>query len=148
MNVMSINAKCYQFCAEKKNWMERGNGLLRLNDEDGGGDASNFSNSRLIMRGNATHRLILNTPLWSTMSLDKAGKKAIRLSAKHFENGEVYIYLVKTANEKDITSLYHAIEFRIRDLKLKNPEPAKNDSLDSTGSSTNEKFEKDCKVQN
>jgi len=145
VNVLSLNGKCYLFCSETRNWLERGTGPIKLNDEDnsnGSGDRASFSKSRLIMRGNGTHRLILNTPLWSTMSLDKAGSKSIRLSAKHFETGKVHIYLVKSSNEKEVDSLYRAIKFRIRDLKSHEETLKSNDTTDST----NEKFEEECKV--
>jgi len=151
VNVLSLNGKCYQFCSEKKSWLERGNGMIKLNDEVGcSGDTTDFSKSRLIMRGNGTHRLILNTSLWSSMVLEKAGQKAVRVSAKHFETSEVHIYLIKS-NETEIRKLHGAIDFRIRDLKSKesstvSEQQPHSESFNSTGSSTNEKFEKDCKV--
>ena len=48
---------------------------------------------RLIMRGNATHRLILNTKLWAQMMCMKANEKSIKINAFHFETGKIVAYL-------------------------------------------------------
>lgn len=42
------------------------------------------------------------------MVLEKAGQKAVRVSAKHFETSEVHIYLIK-GNENEIKKLLGAI---------------------------------------
>ena len=56
-----INCKLYAFNKENCSWLERGRGLLRLNDrreEAGGGGPLQ---SRLVFRTQGSLRLVLNT---------------------------------------------------------------------------------------
>ena len=54
-----INCKLYAFHKENCSWLERGRGLLRLNDrrEEGAGPL----HSRLLFRTQGSLRLVLNT---------------------------------------------------------------------------------------
>lgn len=64
----SCRAKLYNYFTlpdGKKEWRERGLGVLRLNVKsgDGGDDESNKPKARFLMRADGSHRVVLNTPI-------------------------------------------------------------------------------------
>ena len=90
-NVFQVNVKLYIFDSDKKNWVERGRGMLRLNDdpsstaghlryeiveivdneeENGKNYFSNFR-SRLVMRTVGSLKVVLNTKLFPNMICEK-----------------------------------------------------------------------------
>lgn len=58
----TCRAKLYNF-VDKKEWKERGLGVLRLNVLDSSSDSNSSSKARLVMRADGSHRVILNTPI-------------------------------------------------------------------------------------
>lgn len=94
------------------------------------------------MRGQGTHRLVLNTlkkveqkitstpeflnaffvlqnlfSLWSKMCFETTqSPNTLRMSAKHWETGEIGIYLLR-CNEKIAKELFKAIDYRLNRLK-------------------------------
>jgi Ran-binding protein 3 len=72
----TCRAKLYNF-VDKKEWKERGLGVLRLNvsglDAD---DAECRPKARLVMRADGSHRVILNTPIQKSLKFgDKNGDR-------------------------------------------------------------------------
>ena len=68
-NVLQANVKLYIFESEKKNWVERGRGSLRLNDDPS--STPGHLRSRLVMRTVGTLRIVLNTKLFPNMKCEK-----------------------------------------------------------------------------
>ena len=68
-NVLQANVKLYIFESEKKNWVERGRGTLRLNDDPS--STPGHLRSRLVMRTVGTLRIVLNTKLFPNMKCEK-----------------------------------------------------------------------------
>jgi len=113
--VIETMAKLYYFDQDNKTYLERGVGKLRLLDPKNS-DVNRYS-SRLTMRGTGTHRLVLNTLIWSKMCFERTAQpNTLRMSAKHWETGEIGIYLLRT-NEKMANELYKAIDYRLNRLK-------------------------------
>ncbi|XP_018100408.1 RAN binding protein 3 L homeolog isoform X1 [Xenopus laevis] len=129
-NVLQIQCKLFVFDKVSQSWVERGRGLLRLNDmastEDG------LLQSRLVMRTQGSLRLILNTKLWAQMQIDKASEKSIRITAMDTEDQGVKVFLI-SASSKDTGQLFAALHHRIlalrshveQDVELKCPEPVR-----------------------
>jgi len=114
--VRHTNGKLYQFNKETKIYDERGTGTIRLLDPDRRRDGSP-GNSRLTMRGTGTHRLLLNTLLWSQMIFERTAKpNMLRLSARHWETGEIHIYLVRM-NNNESDYMFDAVEYRLGRLR-------------------------------
>ncbi|XP_014667338.1 PREDICTED: E3 SUMO-protein ligase RanBP2-like isoform X2 [Priapulus caudatus] len=113
-NVLQIHGKLFRFEHDTKNWLEKGAGLLRLNDMQGL-EEGDFQ-SRLVMRSHGSLRVILNTKIWSGMMVEKASKKSVRVTA--VENGDPRIYQI-LVNLKDAEQLFNAIEWRIQSLKIR-----------------------------
>ncbi|XP_042559038.1 ran-binding protein 3 [Clupea harengus] len=113
-NVLQMQCKLFVFDKTAQLWIERGRGLLRLNDmastEDG------MLQSRLVMRTQGSLRLILNTKLWPQMQVDKASEKSVRITAMDTEDQGVKVFLI-SASSKDAGQLAAALHHRILALK-------------------------------
>lgn len=111
-NVLQANVKMYLFDTEKRNWTERGRGVIRLNDDPV--STPGHLKSRLVMRTVGSLRVVLNTKLWPNMVCEKANEKNVRISA--MEENEVKIFLI-ACSPKDADKLFTALEYRISQLK-------------------------------
>jgi len=110
-NVLQANVKLYIFDTDKKNWVERGRGMLRLNDDPS--STLGHLRSRLVMRTVGSLRVVLNTKLFPNMICEKANEKNVRISA--MEENEVKIFLI-SGSPKDADKIYTALERRITQL--------------------------------
>ncbi|XP_072261293.1 ran-binding protein 3 isoform X2 [Pyxicephalus adspersus] len=127
-NVLQIQCKLFVFDKVSQSWVERGRGLLRLNDMASTEDGT--LQSRLVMRTQGSLRLILNTKLWAQMQIDKASEKSIRITAMDTEDQGVKVFLI-SASSKDTGQLFAAIHHRIlalrsrveQEVETKCPEP-------------------------
>uniref|UniRef100_A0AAY3ZZD7 RanBD1 domain-containing protein n=1 Tax=Denticeps clupeoides TaxID=299321 RepID=A0AAY3ZZD7_9TELE len=113
-NVLQIQCKLFVFDKPAQSWIERGRGLLRLNDMASTEDGT--LRSRLVMRTQGSLRLILNTKLWPQMQVDKASEKSVRITAMDTEDQGVKVFLI-LASSKDIGQLSAALHHRILALK-------------------------------
>ncbi|NXD58953.1 RANB3 protein, partial [Corvus moneduloides] len=113
-NVLQIQCKLFVFDKSSQSWVERGRGLLRLNDMASTDDGT--LQSRLVMRTQGSLRLILNTKLWAQMQIDKASEKSIRITAMDTEDQGVKVFLI-SASSKDTGQLYAALHHRILALR-------------------------------
>ncbi|XP_030852115.1 ran-binding protein 3 isoform X2 [Strongylocentrotus purpuratus] len=114
-NVVQSHGKLFVFDNVKRNWLERGRGQIRLNDSRQSAPDSAFQ-SRLVMRTQGSLRLILNTKIWSGMTIEKATNKNLRISAMDAESDTIKVFLI-TGTPKDIEQLFCAIEYRVQALK-------------------------------
>ncbi|XP_053318270.1 ran-binding protein 3 isoform X2 [Spea bombifrons] len=127
-NVLQIQCKLFVFDKVSQSWVERGRGLLRLNDMASTEDGT--LQSRLVMRTQGSLRLILNTKLWAQMQIDKASEKSIRITAMDTEDQGVKVFLI-SASSKDTGQLFAALHHRIlalrsraeQEVEIKCPEP-------------------------
>ncbi|XP_005168502.2 ran-binding protein 3b isoform X1 [Danio rerio] len=113
-NVLQMQCKLFVFDKPVQSWVERGRGLLRLNDMASTDDGS--LQSRLVMRTQGSLRLILNTKLWPQMQVDKASEKSVRITAMDTEDQGVKVFLI-SASSKDAGQLAAALHHRILALK-------------------------------
>ncbi|XP_040183242.1 ran-binding protein 3 isoform X3 [Rana temporaria] len=129
-NVLQIQCKLFVFDKVSQSWVERGRGLLRLNDMASTEDGT--LQSRLVMRTQGSLRLILNTKLWAQMQIDKASEKSIRITAMDTEDQGVKVFLI-SASSKDTGQIFAAIHHRIlalrshveQETETKCPEPVR-----------------------
>ncbi|KAM9791873.1 ran-binding protein 3b isoform 2-T2 [Syngnathus typhle] len=113
-NVLQMQCKLYVFEKTAQSWIERGRGLLRLNDMASTDDG--MLQSRLVMRTQGSLRLILNTKLWPQMQVDKASDKSVRVTATDTEDQGVKVFLI-SGSSKDVGQLAAALHHRILALK-------------------------------
>uniref|UniRef100_A0A4W4HDQ0 Ran-binding protein 3 n=1 Tax=Electrophorus electricus TaxID=8005 RepID=A0A4W4HDQ0_ELEEL len=113
-NVLQMQCKLFVFDKPAQSWVERGRGLLRLNDMASTDDGT--LRSRLVMRTQGSLRLILNTKLWAQMQVDKASEKSVRITAMDTEDQGVKVFLI-SASSKDAGQLAAALHHRILALR-------------------------------
>uniref|UniRef100_A0A8D2LFK5 RAN binding protein 3 n=1 Tax=Varanus komodoensis TaxID=61221 RepID=A0A8D2LFK5_VARKO len=136
-NVLQIQCKLFVFDKLSQSWVERGRGLLRLNDMASTDDGT--LQSRLVMRTQGSLRLILNTKLWAQMQIDKASEKSIRITAMDTEDQGVKVFLI-SASSKDTGQLYAALHHRILALRshVEQEQEAKNAAPEPEVTQSNE----------
>ncbi|XP_061099009.1 ran-binding protein 3-like isoform X3 [Conger conger] len=113
-NVLQIQCKLFVFDKSCQSWVERGRGLLRLNDMASTDNGT--LQSRLVMRTQGSLRLILNTKLWPLMQMEKASEKSLRITAMDTEDQGVKVFLI-SASSKDTGQLSAALHHRILALR-------------------------------
>ncbi|XP_052775972.1 ran-binding protein 3-like [Mya arenaria] len=113
-NVIQTNGKLFVFDGDDQNWIERGTGLLRLNDMRC--ESSNTFQSRLLMRTQGSLRLILNTKIWPAMTVDRASQKSVRITGTDGDGGRK-VFLIVT-NPKDTENLLRALDWRVQQLRV------------------------------
>ena len=90
----------YRF-VDKKEWKERGVGVLRLNVHDPkSGDGETEPKARLVMRADGSHNVILNTPIkkdlkFGTVTGDRPVSGYMYFVASIEINGETNIELLQ-----------------------------------------------------
>jgi len=111
-NVLQMNCKLFTYDKGTLSWVEKGRGLLRLNDkelEDGS------IQSRLIARTQGSLRVVLNTKVWAGMSVDRPSPKSVRLTA--MDGGDTMRVFLVSGSNKDIDQLFGALDWRVSTLK-------------------------------
>ncbi|XP_064799608.1 ran-binding protein 3-like [Oncorhynchus masou masou] len=120
-NVLQVQCKLFVFDMTAQSWIERGRGLLRLNDMASTDDGS--LQSRLVMRTQGSLRLILNTKLWPQMQVDKHSRKRTDypsepgLSKINVILFFIFLFVGFQASSKDTGQLAAALHHRILALK-------------------------------
>ncbi|KAK3777602.1 hypothetical protein RRG08_021719 [Elysia crispata] len=125
-NVLQANAKLFLFESSSQSWVERGRGIIRLNDRSSN-DTTAFQ-SRLVMRTQGSLRVVLNTKIWPGMTIERASAKSVRITAMDTDES-IKIFLIMT-NTKDSENLLRAIDWRIQELKIQD-EPSRTLSSES-----------------
>uniref|UniRef100_A0A8C1X6S8 Ran-binding protein 3-like n=1 Tax=Cyprinus carpio TaxID=7962 RepID=A0A8C1X6S8_CYPCA len=113
-NVLQMQCKLFMFEMTSQSWVERGCGVLRLNDIASDDDGT--LQSRLVMRTQGSLRVILNTKLWPQMQVDKASEKSLRITAMDTEEQDVKVFLISSSS-KDAAQLFAALHHRILALR-------------------------------
>ncbi|XP_077981934.1 uncharacterized protein LOC144436941 [Glandiceps talaboti] len=112
-NVLQAQCKLFLFEPSNQSWLEKGRGMLRINDKSQASDVMSFK-SRLVMRTQGSLRVILNTKIWPAMVVEKASSKTVRITALGSEGAKVYLVM---ANPKDAEQIFSAIDYRVQALK-------------------------------
>ncbi|XP_051958012.1 ran-binding protein 3a [Xyrauchen texanus] len=123
-NVLQMQCKLFVFDMVSQSWVERGCGVLRLNDMASDDDGT--LQSRLVMRTQGSLRVILNTKLWHQMQVDKASEKSLRITAMDTEEQGVKVFHISSSS-KDAAQLFAALHHRI--LALRNINGQESDTL-------------------
>lgn len=100
-------AKLYSLESDGKDamcWRERGVGALKFNKNRKSGKA------RLVMRTEATLRVVLNTAVFKELKFDKATERSLRFQGYDVEGGERKGFLVRFATRDVLDALVVVIE--------------------------------------
>ncbi|KAM8960881.1 ran-binding protein 3-like [Pelodytes ibericus] len=113
-NVLQVNCKLFVLNKATQMWTERGRGYLRLNDSarnDGG-----VFRSRIVVRNLGNLKLIFNSKIFDQMTLERANRKSIRITATDLMDNSLKVFLIQ-ASVKDAGRLYAAIHYRLVALR-------------------------------
>lgn len=116
-NVLQATGKLFVFDSANQNWIERGRGLLRLNDLRSSSGMGTEFHSRLVMRTQGSLRVILNTKIWAGMTIERASQKSLRITATDSDEG-VKVFLINTSI-KDSENIMRAVDWRIQQLRVR-----------------------------
>jgi RanBP1 domain/NUP50 (Nucleoporin 50 kDa) len=101
----SFRSKCKLFLLEDGRWVERGVGPLKLNTNP------LSSKSRLVMRTDATLRVILNTPVFEAFTMDRATDRSARFQGLSVDDAQKHVtYLGRFSSKSDLDRLIRAVE--------------------------------------
>ncbi|GJN91575.1 hypothetical protein Rhopal_004598-T1 [Rhodotorula paludigena] len=102
----SVRAKL--FAMSEGQWAERGTGVLKLNE------TREKHGARLVMRADATHRLLLNAPLFREFSISVFNEKYVRFSV--IEGDKPTSYMLRTGNPAGAENLVKAVQDKVSTL--------------------------------
>jgi len=116
-HVLQIMCKLHVFDKDKKSWLERGRGTLKLNDiaRSTSSPASSFQ-SRVVFRSQGANIVQMNTLVWPDMCCEAVTERSLRLSAMDADTNEIRVFLLN-GNKANILTVMNAINGRIQALK-------------------------------
>ncbi|BGP28806.1 hypothetical protein JCM10296v2_000542 [Rhodotorula toruloides] len=97
------SVRCKLFAMHEGNWVERGTGPFKVNQTKKEGK----HNARLVMRADATHRLLLNAPLFREFVIDVSNEKYVRFTV--ITGDGPTSYMLRTANATAAQNLVQAV---------------------------------------
>ncbi|POY71365.1 hypothetical protein BMF94_5677 [Rhodotorula taiwanensis] len=103
--------KCKLYAMSEGQWAERGMGPIRLNQTVAKGDKHG---ARLVMRADATHRLLLNAPLFRGFSIAVSNEKYVLFTA--IEGDHPTSYMLRTGNSAAADALVQAVHDKVATL--------------------------------
>ncbi|KAM0793323.1 hypothetical protein ACM66B_000781 [Microbotryomycetes sp. NB124-2] len=108
--VHSVRAKL--FAMHDGSWVERGTGVLKLNATK----EAEKKGARLVMRADATHRLLLNAPLFQNFSIELFQEKYVRFAViESVEQGPTS-YMLRLGSIANATNLVNAVKDKVAEL--------------------------------
>ncbi|GAA5914230.1 hypothetical protein JCM8208_001527 [Rhodotorula glutinis] len=105
------SVRCKLYAMSEGQWAERGTGNLKLNEtnkDDG------KKGARLLMRADATHRLLLNAPLFKAFSIEVHSEKYVRFSV--IEGSTPTSYMLRLGNPAAAATLVQAVQDKVATL--------------------------------
>ncbi|GAA5826915.1 hypothetical protein JCM11251_002159 [Rhodosporidiobolus azoricus] len=105
--------RCKVFVMEEGQWKERGTGPLRMNQSRKAAEGEKLS-ARLVMRADATHRLLLNAPLFPEFFIEVSNEKYVRFTV--IEGAEPVSYMLRTGNAAAAETLVQAVRDKVATL--------------------------------
>ncbi|GAA5923230.1 uncharacterized protein JCM15063_003577 [Sporobolomyces koalae] len=101
------NVRAKLFAMHDGNWVERGMGPLKVNLTKRTGEKEG---ARIVMRADATHRLLLNSPLFKEFFIEVSNEKYVRFTI--IEGSEPISYMARLGNPAAAEALVAAIRER------------------------------------
>ncbi|CAF0743491.1 unnamed protein product [Adineta ricciae] len=132
-----IAGKLYMYNPEQQQFVERGYGILKINESRDPSDWDKLQ-ARLIMRLDKAFRVILNSPIFPKMTVERATDRSVRFGAQ--DESHLRIFVIK-ASANDCTNLCKELQSRIQIIERQqttssnNTSPNKS-SLNTSGSSS------------
>ena len=112
--------KLHVFDGQKKSWLERGRGLVKINRD------RTTKKFRIVMRQQGIFRLLLNSPIFAAMRLKQVSARAIHVTAADFDTGEMKVYLLTATTPTEALHLFHYLTKLVADLEEEGDKSQKN----------------------
>lgn len=112
--LIRMNCKLFVLDKDSKdqaNWAERGYGILKMIECDEG------DNCKIMMWTDKCFRLVLNTKMFESMTMEKVNRKSIRLNAQ--DDGTIKMFLIKCGHPNECEELSHKMIYRLKIYKEK-----------------------------
>lgn len=112
--LIRMNCKLFVLDKDSKdqaNWAERGYGILKMIECEEG------DNCKIMMWTDKCFRLVLNTKLFESMTIEKVNRKSIRLNAQDY--GTIKMFLIKCGHPNECEELSHKMVYRLNTYKEK-----------------------------
>jgi len=119
--------KLFMYHPEQQQFVERGYGILKINESHDPSDW-NILHARLIMRLDKAFRVILNSPIFPKMSVERATDRSVRFGAQ--DESQLRVFIIK-AIPNDCANLCKELQSRIQIIERQHASPAK-DTSDSS----------------
>ncbi|CAF1073257.1 unnamed protein product [Adineta ricciae] len=104
--------KLFMYSAEQQQFVERGYGILKINESHDSADWDR-SQSRLIMRLDKSFRVILNSPIFPKMTVERATDRSVRFGAQ--DESQLRVFIIK-ASSNDCNNFCRELQSRIEIL--------------------------------
>ncbi|GMS83207.1 hypothetical protein PENTCL1PPCAC_5382, partial [Pristionchus entomophagus] len=97
--IHQFSCKIYSFDPAKKQWVERGLSSFKINqigaiDDDGWARNTSGANFRIVARTFGTMKIIINSPVFADMVVEKMDERRIKITAVSAEGGAPQIFLL------------------------------------------------------
>lgn len=102
--------KLFMYNGEQQQFVERGYGILKINESHDPTDWDRLQ-ARLIMRLDKAFRVILNSPIFPKMTVERATDRSVRFGAQ--DESQLRVFIIK-ASPSDCTNLCRELQSRIQ----------------------------------
>lgn len=112
-----MTGKLYMFSPDQQQYIERGYGVLKINEKYDLSDDNNLQ-ARLIMRLDKSFRVILNSPIFPKMAVERASDRSVRFGAQ--DESHLRIFVIK-ASTNDCAAFCRELQSRIQTIERQTP---------------------------
>ncbi|CAF3495001.1 unnamed protein product [Rotaria sp. Silwood1] len=102
--------KLFMYNSEQQQFVERGYGILKINESHDPSDWERLQ-ARLIMRLDKSFRVILNSPIFPKMTVERATDRSVRFGAQ--DESQLRVFIIK-ALANDCNNLCKELQSRIQ----------------------------------
>ncbi|CAF3826917.1 unnamed protein product [Adineta steineri] len=112
--------KLYMYSPEQQQFVERGYGILKINECHDPSDWNKLQ-ARLIMRLDKSFRVILNSPIFPKMTIERATDRSVRFGAQ--DESQLRVFIIKSSTN-ECTNLCKELESRIQIIERQQTTPS------------------------
>ncbi|UJR32224.1 hypothetical protein I4U23_019689 [Adineta vaga] len=135
MTKFQMAGKLFMYNAEQQQFVERGYGILKINESHDSVDWDRLQ-ARLIMRLDKSFRVILNSPIFPKMTVERATDRSIRFGAQ--DESQLRVFIIK-ASANDCSNFCRELQLRVQMLEQQQastPTSITNTPIKSSNTST------------
>ncbi|CAF4459382.1 unnamed protein product, partial [Rotaria magnacalcarata] len=124
--------KLFMYSGEQQQFVERGYGILKINESHDPSDWDRLQ-ARLIMRLDKSFRVILNTPIFPKMTVERVTDRSVRFGAQ--DESQLRIFIIKSSSS-DCNNLCKELQSRIQIIERQQVSTPSNINTSTNSSNT------------